>query len=351
MKHLIVCCDGTWQSLAQDMPTNVALLAMHLAPTAADGRAQIVYYDSGVGAGVEAAGAGLLGGFADRMTRLLGGAAGHGVEAKIFAAYRFLATNYAPGDALFVFGFSRGAFIARSLCGMMYASGLLSRSRLARIGEAYALYRSDVKPDDPAARAFRRENGARPKVSFLGCFDTVAMNGAPNLVDALALDRLLNRGRGFHDVTVNRLIARARHACALDEERKLFPLTPMAPPRRARTDQVVEMWFPGHHGGVGGGEGEARPFSDAALLWMAEEAEAAGLRFDPWLKRIAAPDPLAPMARPDALRRAGTAPRMLYARPEEARLHDSVAARYHARPDWRPPSLAPLRAMLEAERA
>ena len=313
MKHLIVCCDGTWQSLVQDTPTNVARLAMHLAPTAADGRAQIVYYDSGVGAGLDVSGAGLLGGVADRVTRLLGGAAGHGVEAKIFAAYRFLASNYVAGDAIYVFGFSRGAFIARSLCGMIYASGLLSRSRLAQIGEAYALYRSAVKPGDPAARAFRRRTGTRPRIALLGCFDTVAMTGAPNLIDALALDDFLNRGRGFHDAAVNPFIARARHACAIDEERKLFPLTPMAPSRGAQVGQVEEMWFPGHHGGVGGGEREALAFSDTALLWMAAEAESAGLCFGPELKQNANPDPLAFMARPHALRRAGTAPRVLAA--------------------------------------
>ncbi|MGX6648361.1 DUF2235 domain-containing protein [Maricaulaceae bacterium MS644] len=356
MKHLIVCCDGTWQTLRQKTPTNIALLAMYLsgANTAADsarGAHQIVYYDSGVGAAFDADDDNFMDGVKDKLTRMLGGAIGDGLEEKIFDAYRFLACNYEPGDKIYVFGFSRGAFTARSLCGLIYASGLVSRNRLDWIDEAYEMYRSEaVKPDDKEARDFRASHGARVPVEMLGCFDTVGMNGMPNLFDNLPFDRFFNRSHGFHDCKINHTVKRARHACALDEDRKLFPLTAMRPSGKAPDDQVVEMWFPGHHGGVGGGEREARPFADAALLWMVREAEAAGLTFNPDLADIARPNPLAAMPRPKGLQRPGNRSRTLPKPVAKVRLHQSVKARYFAMQDWRPESLAPLFQALDEER-
>jgi uncharacterized protein (DUF2235 family) len=346
MKHLIVCCDGTWQTLRQKTPTNIAMLAMYLTATntnSSDSAPQIVYYDSGVGAAFDADDDNIMDGVKDKIVSMLGGAIGDGLEEKIFDAYRFLACNYEPGDKIYVFGFSRGAFTARSLCGLIYASGLVGRSRLDWIDEAYDMYRSEaVKPDDKEARDFRASHGARVPVEMLGCFETVGMNGMPNLFDNLPFDRFFNRSHGFHDCKINHSVKRARHACALDEDRKLFALTPMQPSDKAPDDQVVEMWFPGHHGGVGGGERDARPFADAALLWMVREAEAAGLTFNPELQDIASPDPLAEMPRPKGLQKAGNRTRTLPEPVAGIRLHNSVKARYLAREDWRPGCLKPL---------
>lgn len=352
MKHLIVCCDGTWQTLRQKTPTNIAMLAMYLTPVnQTDGAPQIVYYDSGVGAAFDADDDNFMDGVKDTIVSMLGGAIGDGLEEKIFDAYRFLACNYEPGDKIYVFGFSRGAFTARSLCGLIYASGLVRRDRLDWIDEAYDMYRSEaVTPDDKEARDFRDSHGPRRPVELLGCFDTVGMNGMPNLFDNLPFDRFFNRSHGFHDCKINHTVKRARHACALDEDRKLFPVTPMQPSDKAAGDQVVEMWFPGHHGGVGGGEREARAFADAALLWMVREAETAGLSFNPALYDLALPDPLAEMPRPEGLQRAGNRTRRLPEPVSSVRLHQSVKARYFALKDWRPAALKPLFETLDAER-
>lgn len=349
MKHLIVCCDGTWQTLRQPEPTNIAKIAMHLTNVNTRDRApQVVYYDSGVGAAFEADDANPFDGIGDAVKKLLGGAIGDGLEEKIFDAYRFLAFNYVEGDRIYIFGFSRGAFTARSLCGLIYNSGLVSRDKVHLIDDAYQLYRADdVKPWSEKSVAFRAANGARRAIDFLGCFDTVGMNGMPNLFDRLPLDRFFNREHGFHDCKLNHTIKYARHACALDENRKLFPVTLMQASDKAGPEQVDEMWFPGHHGGIGGGEAEGRPFADAALLWMIQGAERAGLTFRDAVFEQAEPDPLAEMIRPEGMRRAGERTRQLPKPYERLQLHQGVRARYYDRAKWRPDALKPLFKILD----
>ncbi len=136
MKRLIVCCDGTWQQLASPYPSNIVKLklAQAVRPIASDKVPQIVFYDEGIGTD---------------SNKLLGGATGLGIDRNIEDAYRFLSLNYVAGDEIYLFGFSRGAYRVRSLAGMIYCSGLLSRPHVTRAHEAYELYRNrDIKPRD-----------------------------------------------------------------------------------------------------------------------------------------------------------------------------------------------------------
>ena len=112
-KRLAVFCDGTWDDLRIPSLTNVARLAKCVSPKGWDGREQIVFYDAGVGV---ATGVSPL---VDRFVSVLGGTIGSGLDDKIESAYRFLVLNYEPGDEIFVLGFSRGAYTARSLCGLI----------------------------------------------------------------------------------------------------------------------------------------------------------------------------------------------------------------------------------------
>ena len=120
VKRLMVCCDGTWSKPDNKVVTNVEKIARSVQndPALASGITQLVYYIAGVGASSYAA---------DRM---LGGAFGFGLSQNVISSYRFLAQNYEPGDEIFIVGFSRGAYTARSLAGMIGRVGLLTERAL-----------------------------------------------------------------------------------------------------------------------------------------------------------------------------------------------------------------------------
>ena len=169
MKRLIVCCDGTWQQLNSTCPSNVVKLAQAVKRTASDGVPQIVFYDEGIGVD---------------SNKIVGGVTGLGIDKNIQDAYRFLSFNYDQGDEIYLFGFSRGAYTVRSLAGMIYCSGLLSRRYITKASEAYELYRDrGLKPNDEEAKSFRKDygkdNGDRVPITLLGCFDTVGALGIP----------------------------------------------------------------------------------------------------------------------------------------------------------------------------
>ena len=98
MKRIIFCFDGTWNRIDSPDPTNVLLMASSIDPKPNSGITQIVHYDMGVGT--------------KRINRMLGGVTGYGLFENIKQAYQFLIFNYSPGDEIFIFGFSRGAFTA-----------------------------------------------------------------------------------------------------------------------------------------------------------------------------------------------------------------------------------------------
>ena len=302
MKRLIFCFDGTWNKLDPALATNVVLTAASIERVGADGVVQIIHYDEGVGT--------------SEFEKVRGGAFGMGLTTNLREAYRFLIFNYDPGDEIFAFGFSRGAFSARSFIGLIRHAGPLSRLHAGRIDEAIELYRDrkDSKKDSDAMRQFRAdysggvcidadddvfrcknvegyEIGAAPQmmIKYLGIWDTVGAMGWPNLVSKVKLDELLNKEQQFHDVTVDGFIASARHAVAIDEDRKLFPSVSIgdltALNRAADADETdkdapyQERWFPGVHGAVGGG-GDIRGLSDGALAWVLQGAKQCGLHLD-----------------------------------------------------------------------
>ena len=309
MKRLIVCCDGTWQTLSQKVPTNVAKLAFSLEGCDASDPdtpvEQIVYYDSGVGTPFTQSNSSWFSRLLSSLRRKRQGAFGGGLEEKIYDAYRFLSLNYQKGDEIWLFGFSRGAYTVRSLAGLIYNSGLLHRRNLGKLTDAYALYRSkDLKPSSWMCQEFRARNGYEPEIHFLGCWDTVGALGIPDLSDDHDINERLNSEYRFHDAQLNRKVLHARHACALDETRKAFPLSPMEASKDAlnSNDPLKQVWFIGPHGGVGGGEAANTPLSDIALKWMVDEAREKGLAIDyAVLDSRLEPDPLASFKIPGGL--------------------------------------------------
>jgi uncharacterized protein (DUF2235 family) len=280
MKRLIVCCDGTWNSLKMAWPTNVVLLSEACKPVATDGTHQVLHYDAGIGTD---------GGLKDKW---FGGAFGWGIDKNIQDAYRFLCLNYEDGDEVYLFGFSRGAYTVRSLAGMIYCCGLLPRHRVRETIEAYQFYRDNTKvwPDD--AKAFQQQHQSEPiDITLLGCWDTVGSLGIPRVLSTLPHQRYR-----FHDTKLNRKIQHALHAVAIDERRKPFNVTPMNLSEGATTT-IKEVWFPGHHGCVGGGTESIKGLSNAALHWMVEAIQALGLGLEFEASRLAAltTDPMTPI--------------------------------------------------------
>src|SRR5262245_28841001 len=144
MKNIVICFDGTWNTADAEFPTNVVKTAKMVLPTDGNGVSQLVFYDEGVGSGQVA--------FAQTINGLLGGAFGAGLMNNIQNAYRFLAFNYSPGDRIFVFGFSRGAFSARSFGGLLRSCGVLNKEHIRRVGEAVTTYKnrdSELGADSP----------------------------------------------------------------------------------------------------------------------------------------------------------------------------------------------------------
>lgn len=418
-KKLAVFCDGTWNDLRTGHLTNVARLAKCVAdvdPTT--GMQQIVFYDEGVGV------ASNISPLIDWLVKRIGGGFGRGLDRKVEAAYRFLVLNYEPNDEIFVFGFSRGAYTARSLCGLIRKCGIVRRDCFDRVPRALEIYRDERHPRDPAIVEFRqnysharsagfeddiwvrpaaeaaaekdkRERGfsranARAhlfqhrewfsyRMMFLGLWDTVGSLGIPRQYEPIFR---VNKKYAFHDTRLSSLIASARHAVAIEEDRNAFDVSRIDNvdelnvewskkaaqpgqdwnvtdpkdkdfvPYRLRPYQ--EVWFPGGHGAVGGGNHEIG-LSSATLLWIAEGAHDAGLAFrtDPANELWAAARKVNPMAEwridkkgepldPSAIDWLGVAAG--YAARKGPGLLDQVGATARVRwcddDDWRPKNLA-----------
>lgn len=269
MKRLVICCDGTWNRADQEKngvpcPTNVVRLAYRTAKRDGD-IPQIVHYDQGVGTG----------NFIDRIS---GGAFGEGLEDNIHDAYRFLIANYEAGDELYVFGFSRGAFTARSLVGMVRKCGIVRRGSFAHYRDAVALYRTEAHPDAEGPLHFRRAHSVMGdqdiKIKLIGVWDTVGSLGIP----LRGLRSLTRRKFQFHDTELSGSVEHAYHALAIDEHRT--PFEPTLWTAKDKANQVVEqMWFCGSHSDVGGGY-TSTGLADIALDWMLDKARTAGLALD-----------------------------------------------------------------------
>ncbi|MEB3233589.1 MAG: DUF2235 domain-containing protein [Leptolyngbyaceae bacterium] len=290
MKRLVVCCDGTWQSLEMEVPSNVVKIAQACKPVATDGTAQYVFYDEGLGTSQYL------------VDKFMGGAFGAGIDENIQDAYRFLCLNYVPGDEVYLFGFSRGAYTVRSLAGLIYCSGLLPRHHVQKITEAYEIYRDrNAGSHSETAKAFGQAYQSEPiPISFMGCWDTVGSLGIPELLPAVPLNNFLNKSYRFHDRTLNPKIQVALHAMAIDENLAPFEVTHMEKDPNHQTPVIKEVWFPGTHGCVGGGTKEFEGLSDGALQWMMAEITdnpQLGLEFDQdWTQKAIAPNPATPLA-------------------------------------------------------
>ncbi len=306
-RKLVVCCDGTWNTPRTE--TNIYRTYRFLRErlgwpheqrrltgvVTCEGRAQdgsevALFYDRGVGT--------------NWFERLSGGAAGVGLSDNVQDAYHFLAHRFTPGAEIYVFGFSRGAYTARSLCGFIKVAGLLERPSRPDVWRAYldlytlsyrvigrplgwSVARADEWFRETAGRVVGHLGGVDVarlprhdgvKIRFIGVYDTVGALGVP-LPEAAALNEPVV---GFHDTKLSDIIEHAVHVLAVDEKRA--PFTPtlwtLGPGQTLSADQsALQVWFPGVHSDVGGGYRD-KGIGDITWDFMMRQAARHGLVID-----------------------------------------------------------------------
>ena len=297
MKRLIYNFDGTSNEYDAAYPTNVVMMDKAIAKLASDGIKQQSLYLSGVGT--------------KTGEKAFGGAFGYGLFENIEAAYKHLCKNYTLGDEIYIFGFSRGAYTARSFAGMIGWCGIIDQDKSPQIDSAKKYYKQRLfylqrlllkqdayveefnqwrmknsslvcaNADDKAFREQQREDDHSIivpdiiNINYIGVWDTVRTLGLT--------DKLYK----WHDDDLSSSVKSARHAIALDERRRKFNVTTWDNINKLNQDfqenggegtPYQQLWFPGTHGSVGGG-GRIRGLSDEAFQWIKEGAKKAGLEF------------------------------------------------------------------------
>lgn len=287
-KRLIVACDGTWMNsdngferetyLPWDhnghlqVPSNVTRICRALRPVSDDRHSQIVYYQAGVGTEE------------NWFDQIYGGGTGAGLSENIREAYAFLAANYLPGDEIFLIGFSRGAFTARSIAAMISHVGLLTIEGMV---EFYAIFKdwehqADAGyksrwPDRPFpnkpsvadhtyGEELQRRGLTRLDITIraIGVWDTVGALGIPDI----GLIQRKHTEYSFIDNKVSPNVEHAFQALALDEYRKPFGPTLWQKSKGQQNPITLKQcWFPGVHSNVGGSY-EDTGLADITLVWM-----------------------------------------------------------------------------------
>ena len=378
MTRIAIFCDGTWNSPSQNQPTHVYRLFQ---ATRADADQRPVYV---AGVGTSGRLASVLGKGLDKIG---GGVFGWGLNDNIKQAYRALTMLYKPGDEIQIFGFSRGAYTARSLAGMIRKVGIIENPTKARLDAAFALYRlpgpanapdkahiiaqrralspafatsvADIKwrADNPEEGRADAAPPALVEIAYLGIWDTVGSLGIPTSILG-PIAAIWNRKYQFHDTKLSHMVKAARHALALDERRVFYrpslwdnlEQNPDGPGLnqgdRSPTRRYQQVWFAGTHA-VLGGSAATRGLTSLTLAWVAEGAQAAGLRLEETPLLDAPADPLANsdelLDAPLLYRLAGALLEWRKGPGHPVDLHASAEARVAGRADYRPLSLRALK--------
>jgi len=293
MKRIIILIDGTWNEEGKGNDTNIAKLdpkykkagAPLIKPVSADNTVQMAFYHDGVGSDP------------DFVKHWLGGAIGIGLRKIVQDAYHTVATNYERGDEIYILGFSRGAYAARALAGLIGASGIQRSADPQGFDAIWNHFRVDPEVragtkapssgDQKAIDSFNRlaaQNtiDPKPRIKCVGVFDTVGSYGVPAGIGLAALGRYITLAfLGFHDTEIGKHVDVGLHAVAVDERRRPFvPTFWTAPKAKPPQTHLEQTWFAGVHVNIGGGYEDAG-LSDQALIWMIARMQAlTGLEFD-----------------------------------------------------------------------
>lgn len=301
--RIVVLSDGTGNSAAVLAKSNVWRVYQALDLSAPD---QIAMYDDGVGTS------------SFRPWAYISGAFGWGLKRNVLQLYMFLCRNYKPGDDIYGFGFSRGAFTIRVLIGLVASQGLVplrSEAQLRRRAhEAYRAYRAERYAEGVGTAQLWRclrdavfglidqlrsrkpydktQNTTVEHIKFLGLWDTVGAYGMPIEELKGAVDRWI-WPLNFRNLDLWAKVDRACHALSIDDERTTFhPVLWNEASERARAEsgevkagRVSQVWFAGVHSNVGGGYPDDG-LSSVALNWIVDEADRQGLRFTPAVRTV-----------------------------------------------------------------
>jgi uncharacterized protein (DUF2235 family) len=309
MRNIVICCDGTGNEISENI-SNVLKLYRCLRKTEKTQPRQLVFYDPGVGT-LERPD--VWHKLRQDFNAILGLATGYGLDDNVLAAYEFLVHNYQDGDQIYLFGFSRGAYTVRVLAGLVHKVGLISPEQVNLAGSgliAYKQFSSDVVPklgadwraltdagdeDGPMsatpfdnAAQFARITSARwPTIRFVGVWDTVASVIVPR-PDRFYWPSLEELAFTLQNPSVKTF----RQAVSIDERRCMFRLKKWDEPQtfwhnrfndaHAEPQDILQVWFAGVHGDIGGGYPEKESgLSKYPLVWMIEEAVKCGLAVNP----------------------------------------------------------------------
>ena len=328
-KRIVICADGTWsrpeKDLQEDFPTNVLRLARAIKPVGANQTPQQVFYDWGVGSYYD---------------QVVGGATGKGLHKNIMDDYRYIVQNYSPGDELYLFGFSRGAYTVRALCGLINNCGIIKRPDAPLLQKAFNHYKKSGPahaPQGSESVKFRNEHSHKSReIKFVGVWDTVGAMGIPFSFLGLFDDK-----DEFYDTKIGGNVRIARHALAIDEHREDFVPTIWLPKENMDMQQV---WFAGAHSDIGGSykpDKDGSFSSDIPLAWMIQEAVKSDLAVESHLKQSLTTNPLATIHKS---RRSFYRIKKKYNRPIEQEqdsvlIHESVKSRWDQDSKYRPSKL------------
>lgn len=255
-KNIVVFCDGTNQKGGVGYNTNVYKLFNMIEDRTSN---QIAYYDPGIGTDFK---------------KISGSLFGRGFSKNILECYQFIFENFEAGDKIYLFGFSRGAATVRSLSNFIHLFGILPKSRVDLIKEAFSIYKKNNREKN-ALNFIQKHHTMWCSIEFVGVWDTVAALGLPSKGLSFLLEKMF--AHKFHSYTLSKSINFARHALSIDDERKTFHPTLWNPIKNdAAQDKLKQVWFAGVHTDVGGGYKEDA-LSDISLKWMINEATLKGL--------------------------------------------------------------------------
>jgi uncharacterized protein (DUF2235 family) len=304
MRNIIICCDGTGNEISENI-SNVLKLYRCLRKTEKTEPRQLVYYDPGVGTLARPDPWHKL---KQDFNAILGLATGYGLDDNVLSAYAFLVHHYQAGDAIYLFGFSRGAYTVRVLAGLIHKVGLIAPEQVNLAGSGLIAYKQFSSDEAPKLRArfksalevaagedavqtafdnasqFARITSARwPTIRFVGVWDTVASVIVPR-ADRFYWPSL----EELAFTLANPSVQTFRQAISMDERRCMFRLKKWDDPQtykhnrfndaHAEPQDILQVWFAGVHADIGGGYPEKESgLSKYPLLWMIDEATKCGL--------------------------------------------------------------------------